>query len=162
MSQYFPKPYEAFSGDINVKVDLSNYATKADIKNISHVDTSSFALKTNLANLKTKVDKLDIDKVVPAPVDLSEPSDVVKNDVVKKTDYNSEITKIENKISDISNLATKTTLNTVENKIPNIRGLATETELTTVENKIPDISNFATKITLTNVSNTVPDINTLI
>ena len=71
MSQYFPKPYEPFGGDINVKVDLSNYATKADIKNISHVDTSSFALKTNLANLKTEVDELDIDKSAPVPVDLS-------------------------------------------------------------------------------------------
>ena len=66
----FPKPYEPFGGDINVKVDLSNYATKADIKNISHVDTSSFALKTNLANLKTEVDKLDIGKLVPIPADL--------------------------------------------------------------------------------------------
>ena len=84
MSQYFPKPYESFGGDINVKVDLSNYATKADIKNILHVDTSSFALKTNLANLKTKVDKIDIDKLKPAPVDLSKLSDVVKYDVVKK------------------------------------------------------------------------------
>ena len=84
MSQYFPKTYEPFGGDINVKVDLSNYATKADIKNISHIDTSSFALKTNLANLKTEVDKLDIDKLVPVPVDLSKLSDVVKNDVVKK------------------------------------------------------------------------------
>ena len=62
MSQYFPKPYESFGGDINVKIDLSNYATKDDIKNITHVDTSSFVLKTNVANLKTKVDKLDIDK----------------------------------------------------------------------------------------------------
>ena len=84
MSQYFPKPYEPFGGDINVKVDLSNYATKTDITNISHVDTSSFALKTNLASLKTEVDKLDIDKLVPVPVDLSKLSDVVKNDVVKK------------------------------------------------------------------------------
>ena len=71
MSQYFPKPYEPFGGDINVKVDLSNYATKVDIKNISHVNTSSFALKTNLACLKTEVDKLGIDKLVPVPVDLS-------------------------------------------------------------------------------------------
>ena len=71
MSQYFPKPYEPFGGDINVKVDLSNYATKADIKNISNVDTSSFTLKTNLANLKSEVDKLDIDKLMPIPVDLS-------------------------------------------------------------------------------------------
>ena len=85
MSQYFPKPYEPFGGDINVKVDLSNYATKADIKNISHVDTSSFALKSNLASLKTEVDKLDIDKLVPVPVDLSKLRDVVKNDVVKKS-----------------------------------------------------------------------------
>ena len=60
MSQYFPKPYEPFSGDIDVKVDLSNYATKTDIKNTSHVDTSRFALKSNLASLKTEVDKLDI------------------------------------------------------------------------------------------------------
>ena len=84
MSQYFPKPYEPFGRDINVKVDLSNYATKSDIKSISLVDTSSFALKTNLANLKTEVDKLDIDKLVPVPTDLSKLSNVVKNDVVKK------------------------------------------------------------------------------
>ena len=76
MSQYFPKPYEPFGGDINVKVDLSNYATKADIKNISNVDTSSFALKINLANLKTEVDKLHIDKLLPIPVDLSKLSDL--------------------------------------------------------------------------------------
>ena len=82
MSQYFPKPFRSFGGNINVKVDLSNYATKADIKNISHVDTSSFALKTNLASLKTEVDKLDIDKLIPVPVDLSKLSDVVNNDVV--------------------------------------------------------------------------------
>ena len=84
MSQYFQKPYEPFGRDIKVKVDLSNYATKADIKNISHVDTSSFALKTNLASLKTEVDKLDIDKLVPILVALSKLSDVVKNDIVKK------------------------------------------------------------------------------
>ena len=88
MNQYFPKPYEAFNGDINVKVDLSSYATKGDIKNISHVDRSSFALKTNLANLKNEVDKLEIDKLVPVPVDLSKLSNAVKNDVIKKTDYN--------------------------------------------------------------------------
>ena len=78
MSQYFPKPYEPFGGDINIKVDLSNCATKADIKNISHVDTLSFALKTNLLNLKTEVDKIDIDKLVPVPVVLSKLSNVVK------------------------------------------------------------------------------------
>ena len=85
MSQYFPKPFNSYFGNnIKIKIDLSNYATKADIKNISHVNTSSFALKTNLSNLKTEVDKLDIDKLVPIPADLSKLSNVVKNDVVKK------------------------------------------------------------------------------
>ena len=84
MSQYFPKAYEPFGGDINVKVDLPNYATKTDIKNILHVDTSGFALKSNLASLKTEVDRLGIDKLVPIPVDFSKLSDAVKNDIVKK------------------------------------------------------------------------------
>ena len=87
MSQYFPKPYEPFGGNINVRDDINyatNYATKTDIKNILNVDTSSFALKSNLASLKVEVDKLDIDKLVPVPVDLSKLSDIVKNDVVKK------------------------------------------------------------------------------
>ena len=145
MSQYIPKPYEAFGGDINVKVDFSNYATKADIKNISHVDTSSFALKANLANLKTGVDKLDIAKLVPAPVDLSKLSDVLKNYVIKKTDYNARITEIENQIPDVSNLATKTELNTVENKIPDTGGLVKKTDYSSkiadIEGKIPDVTN---------------------
>ena len=84
MSQYFPKPYERFGRDINVKVDLSNYATKKGIKNISHVDTSSFALKSNLTSLKTEVDKLDIELVKLVSVDLSKLSDGVKKDDVKK------------------------------------------------------------------------------
>ena len=96
MSQHFPKPYGSFGGDINVKIDLSDYSTMDDIKNITHVDTSSFTLKTNVANLKTKVDKLDIDKLKPVPTDLSKLSDVVKNDVVKKTDYNKLVTKVDN------------------------------------------------------------------
>ena len=77
MSKFFPKSFRSFRRNINVKLDLSNYATKTDIKNISHVDTSSFALKTNLANLKTEVDKLDIDKLIMVPVNLSKLSDVV-------------------------------------------------------------------------------------
>ena len=78
MSQYFPKPYEPFGRDINVKVDLSNYATKTDLKKVSHVDVSSFALKSNLASLKTEVDNLDIDKLTPVPSDLARLSNVVK------------------------------------------------------------------------------------
>ena len=84
MSQYLLKLFRSFGGNINVKIDLSNYATKTDLKNVTHVDTSNFALKTNLASLKTEVDKLDIDRSVPVPVDLSKMSDVVKNDIVKK------------------------------------------------------------------------------
>ena len=97
MSQYFPKPFNSHFGDsIKIKIDLSNYATKTDIKNISHADTSSFALKTNLASLKTEVDKLDIDKLVPIPVDLSKLSDIVKNDVVKKAVYDQLVAKANN------------------------------------------------------------------
>ena len=92
MSQYLVN--RSFEGNINVKVDLSNYATKTNIKKISHVDTSSFALKTNLANLKTEVDKLHIDKLAPVPVGLSKLSDLVKNDVVKKTVYNKLVAKV--------------------------------------------------------------------
>ena len=78
MSQYFSKPFNShFGNSIKVKIDLSNYATKTDIKNISHVDTSSFALKTNLSSLKTEVDKLEIDKLVPIPADLSKLGNVV-------------------------------------------------------------------------------------
>ena len=84
MSQCFPKSYEPFGRDINVKVDLPNYATKTDIKNILHVDTSGFALKSNLASLKTEVDRLGIDKLVPIPIDFSKLSDAVKNGIVKK------------------------------------------------------------------------------
>ena len=166
MSQYFPKPYESFGGDISVKVDLSNYATKADIKNISHVDTSSFALKTNLANLKTEADKLDIDKLVPVPTDLTKLSNIVKNDVIKKTDFNSKITEIKGKILDISNLATKTALNTVENKIPDTSSLVKKndhnTKITKIGGKIPDISNLTTKTALTAVENKMPSISNLV
>ena len=95
MSQYIPKPFRSFGRDINVKVDLSNYATKTDFKNVAHVNTSSFALKTSLANLKTEVDKLDIDKLAPVPVDLSKLRDVIKNDVVKKTIYGKLVAKVD-------------------------------------------------------------------
>ena len=95
MSQYFPKPYEPFGGDINAKVDLSKYATKTDFKNVSNVDVSSFALKSNLPSLKTEVNKLDIDKLAAIPVDFRKLSDVVKNDVVKKIEYNKLVTKVD-------------------------------------------------------------------
>ena len=94
MSEYLPKLFKSFWRNINVNVDLSNYATKTDLKNVTYVDTLSFALKTNLADLKTEVDKLDIDKLVAVPVDLSKLSDLVKNDVVKKTGYDKLVAKV--------------------------------------------------------------------
>ena len=115
MSQYFPKPFRSFGANINVKVDLSNYPTKTNLKNVTHVDTSSFALKRNLANLKTEVDKLDIDKLVPIPVDLSKLSDVVKNDVVKKTVYNKLVAKVDN--IDTSDFVLKTNYNADKTKL---------------------------------------------
>ena len=96
MSHYFPKPFRGFEGNISVKVDLSNYATKTGLKNGTHVDTSNFALKTNLANFKTEVDKLDIDKLAPVPVDLSKLSNVIENEVVEKTVYDTLVAKVNN------------------------------------------------------------------
>ena len=78
------------------KIDLSNYATKTDLKRVSHVDVSSFALKSNLVSLKTEVDKIDTDKLKTVPVDLAKLSNVVKNDVIKKTEYNKLVTKVDN------------------------------------------------------------------
>ena len=96
MRNYYRRHYKRFDGDISVKVDLFNYATKTEIKNVSHVDVSSFELKANLANVKTEVDKIDADKLKTVPVDLAKLSNVVKNDVVKKTEYNKVVTKVDN------------------------------------------------------------------
>ena len=96
MSQSFVKALRSFGGHTGVKVDLSNYATKIDIKNILHLDTSSFVLKTYLASLKTEVDKLYIDKLVPVLVDLTKLNNVVKNEVVKKTVYDKVVAKVNN------------------------------------------------------------------
>ena len=93
MSQYFPKPYEPLCGDINVKVELSNYAKKADLKNATGIDTSKLAAKSDIVSLKAEVDKLDIAKLTPVPNDLANLSNVVKNDVVKKTEYDKLISK---------------------------------------------------------------------
>ena len=183
MSQYFPKP-SSHEENIKVKIDLSNYATKEDTKNITNVNTSNFALKTNLSSLKAEVDKLDIDKLVAIPNDLSKLSKFVKNDVVKKAVYNrlvakvdnidtndfvlknkysTDKTKLENKIPDTSNLVKKTDYNTniteLENKIPDICNLATKAALATAKNKIPNISILAKKsdynTKITNIENNV-------
>ena len=106
MSQYFPKPFRSFGENINVKVDLSQYAIKTDLKNVNHVGTSNFAPKTNLASLRTEVDKLNIDKLAPVPADLSKLSNVVKSDVVKKTVYDKLVAIVNN--IDTINFALKT------------------------------------------------------
>ena len=94
MSDYFCRRYKRFDGDVSVKVNLSNYATKTDLKNVSHVDVSSFALKSNLASLKTEVDKIDAGKLKTGPVDLAKLSNVVKNGVIKKTVYDKLVAKV--------------------------------------------------------------------
>ena len=123
MSTYYP-PYKSSSNNIKVELDLTNYATKDDVKNITHVDVSSYASKNNLAALKTEVDKIDIDKLKTVPDDLAKLSNVVKNDVVKKTDFSADnyvkktkftalddkIDKVDKKIPDISELATKSSV----------------------------------------------------
>ena len=168
MSQYFPKPYEPFGGDINIKVDLSNYATKADIKNILRVDTSSFGLKTNLESLKIEVHKLYIDKLVPVPIDLSKLSDVVRNDVVKKTEYERLVAKVNSIDTNGFVLKTKYDMNKseLENKIPDTIGHVKKTDyntkITDIESKIPDVSNLATKTALTTFENKIPDVSNLV
>ena len=151
MTQYFPTAYEPFNGDINVKVDLSNNATKTDIKNILHVDTSSFALKSNLACLKTEVNQLDIDKLVFVPVDLSRLSDVAKNDAVKKTVYDKLVAKVNN--IDTSDFVLKTKYETdkteLENKIPVtivlVKKIDYNAKITEMKCKIASISGIFSK-----------------
>ena len=169
MSQYFPS-YRSPEGNIKVELDLSNYATKTDLKNVTHVDVSSFALKTNLAGLKTEVDKIDADKLKTVPVDLDKLSNVVKNDVVKKTEYD----KLAVKVNDIdtTNVVKKTKyekdgsdfedkITKIDKKIPDIIDLVKKTDfnatITEVEGKIPSITGLATNSALTAVENKIPD-----
>ena len=171
MSQYFPT-YRRSKSSFKVELDLKNYVTKTDVKNVTHVDVSSFASKTNLASLKTEVDKL-----VRVPNDLAKLSNVVKNDVVKKTEYDKlvgkvdnidttsfvlkikyekdgsdledKINKVDKKNPEVIHLVKITDFNSktseVEGKIPSISGLATNSALTAAENKIPDVSNLVKK-----------------
>ena len=138
MSQYFPKPYQPIGGDINVKVDLSNYAAKTDLKNVTHVEVSSFSLISNLASLKTVVDKLFIDKFTPVPNDLEKLSNVVKNDVVKKTVYDKLVAKVNN--INTTGFDLKTTYDTDKSDL--------EKKISDADKKIPDTSDLAKKANL--------------
>ena len=135
MSTYYP-PDKSSSQNVKVELNLTNYATKTDLKNITHVDTSSFASKTNLAALKTEVDKIDKDKLKAAPTDLAKLTNAVENDLVKKTVYNTKVTSIESQIAGL-------TKNTVDN-------LADITKL-----KAVDTSNFVSKTKFTADTNTL-------
>ena len=165
-SQYFP-PYESDSNNIKVQLDLTNYAKKDDVKNITHVDVSSYATKTNLAALKREVDKIDTNKLKTVPDDLAKLTNVVKNEVIKKTDFSADdyvkktkfsvdtnalddkIDKVDKKIPDVSNLATKSSVTVLIKKLDNridkikIKDYAKKTSL----NNYMLISTFNTKST---------------
>ena len=150
MSQYFT-PYNNSSGNIKVELDLSNYATKDDVKNITHVDVSSYATKTNLAALKTEVDKIDTDKLKTVPDDLAKLSNVIKNEVVKKTDFSADDYAKKTKFSgDINSLDDK--IDKVEKKIPDVSSLKTKRNVTTLiknlDNRIDNlkIKEYAKKL----------------
>ena len=121
---YYP-PYRSSRNNIKVELNLANYATKDDVKNITHVDVSSFASKTNLAALKTEVDKIDTDKLKTTPADLANLTNAIENDVVKKTDYNTKVTSIEAQITGL-------TKNTVDNlaDIKKLRAIDTNSFVT--------------------------------
>ena len=136
MSQYFP-PYKSSGRNIKVELDLTTYATKTNLKNVTHVDVNSFASKTNPASLKTEVDRIDADKLKTVPVDLAKLNNVVKNDVVKKTEYNKLVAKVDN--IDITNFVLETRyekdgsdfkdkINKVNKKIPDVSDMVKKTD----------------------------------
>ena len=154
MSQYFP-PYNNSSKNIKVELDLSNYAIKDDVKNITHVDVSSYAAKTNFAALKTEVDKIDIDKIKTVPDNLAKLTNVVKNEIVKKTDFSADNYVTRTKFStDTNSLDDK--IDKVEKKIPDISTLETKRNVTTFVNNLNNridnlkINDYAKKTSLTN------------
>ena len=134
---YYP-PYKSSSNNVKVELDLTNYATKTDLKNITHVDVSSFASKTNIAALKTEADKIDTGKLKTAPTDLAKLTNVIENDAVKKTDFNTKVTSIEAQIAGL-------TKNTVDN-------LADITKL-----KAIDTNSFVTRTKFSADTNTLDD-----
>ena len=158
MSAYYP-PYRSSSNNVKVELDLTNYATKTDLKNITHIDVNSFASKTNLAALKTEVDKIDADKLKTTPTDLAKLTNAIEHDVVKKIDYNAKVTSVESQIAGI----TKNTTDNL-NDITNLKAIDTNSFVTRtkfsadtnalddkidgVEKKIHDISGLATKTSL--------------
>ena len=151
---YYP-PYKSSSNNTKAELDLSNYATKDDVKNITHVDVTSHATETNLAALKTEVDKIDVDKLKTVPDDLAKLSNVVKNEVVKKTDFSADSYVTRTKFSTDTN-ALDDKIDKVEKKIPDISSLETKRNVTTLVNNLNNridnlkINDYAKKASLTN------------
>ena len=137
MIQYYP-PYRSSSNNIKVKLDLVIYATKTDLKNITHVDVSSFASKTNLAALKTEVDKIDVDKLKTTPTDLAKLTNAIKNDVVKKTDYNTKVTSIEPQIAGLTKNTTDNLNDITKLKAIDINSFVTRTKFSADTNTLDD------------------------
>ena len=158
MSAYYP-PYRSSSNNVKVKLDLTNYATKTDLKNITHVDVSSFASKNNLAALKTEVDKIDADKLKTTPTDLAKLTNAIENDVVNKTDYNTKVNSIEAQIAGLTKNTVDKLADITKLKAIDINSFVTRTKFSAdtnnlddkidgVEKKIPDISGLASKTSL--------------
>ena len=152
MNEYFFSRSRTFRRDIKVKLDLSNYATKTDLKNVTHVDVSSFASKTNLASLKTELDKIDVEKLKTVPADLAKLINKVANDLVEETDFNALEKKVtgnktgqDNLETTVQNnhLTTKTNINNLKSKVDSIDlskyVKKTDYEVSNLELKIPDI-----------------------
>ena len=154
MSTYYP-PYKSSSNNIKVKLDLTNYARKTYLKDITHTDVITFASKTNLTALKTEVDKIDVDKLKTVPDDLAKLSNVVKNEVVKKTDFSADNYVTRTKFSTDTN-ALDDKIDKVDKKIPDVPGLATKSSVTILIRNLDDridklkINDYATKTSLTN------------
>ena len=165
MTQYYP-PYRSSRNNIKVELDLANYATKTDLNNITHVDVSRFASKTNLAALKTEVDKIDADKLKTTPADLTKLTNAIENDVVKKTDYNAKVTSIEAQIAGLTkntvdNLDDITKLKAIDNNSFVTRTKfsadtnALDDKIDGVEKKVQDISGLASKTSLSDYAKKV-------
>ena len=175
MNQYFFKPYRSFRGNISVNVDLSNYATKLELKEATGIDTSNIALKSNLASLKTEVDKTDVDKLKTVRVDLSKLRDVAKNDVVKKAVYKKLVSKVIN--IDTTGFVLKTKYDTdksdlgkkisdAEKKIPDTSGFVKKTDLNAklseIQGKMPSSTGLVTNAASTAVKIRIPGVSSLV
>ena len=147
MTQCYP-PYRNSRNNVKLKLDLVNYATKTDLKNITHVDVSSFASKTNLAALKTEVDKIDTDKLKTTPADLAKLTNAIENDVVKKTDYNTKVTSIEAQIAGLTKITVDNLADITKLKAIDTNSFVTRTKFSADTNTLDDKVDGVEKKTL--------------